>query len=174
MTTAAVVPNDVKAAEGQAENNSGFTLTTTTPPVTEAFDRETVGRLILESIDWDRAEHKTSDRSGQKYATTKAIAFNMSDADDRRYQISISVNRWEAKQAREPLAKGAKNEYYRLGATEIGFLASEIDKAKASGDSERMGKLMTLKLTNQLQGGLDLNGLIEVKNLISAHLEARK
>lgn len=151
----------------------GFQLTTSSEPVNASIDRQTIGELLLSSIDWDKAESRESERSGQKYKTTRSISWNMADNEERRYQITVSVNRWEAKSAREPLAKASKEQVYKLGSTEIAFLASEMDKAKGNGDFERFEKLMTLKSKNQLQGGLDLNGLIAVKEEIAAVVEAK-
>lgn len=134
---------------------AGFTLTTTGEPVNESIDRQTIGALVIESIDWTKAEDRESERTGQKYKTTRSISWNMSDADDRRYQIVVSVNRWEPKQAREALGgKAGKQDSFKLGQPEIQFIEAQQLAAETAGDAKRAGQFMTLKLTNQLSGGI--------------------
>lgn len=151
-TNAVAVAEQVKPAVKPA----GFTLTTTGEPVNESIDRQTIGALVIESIDWSKAEDRESERTGQKYKTTRSISWNMSDADDRRYQIVVSVNRWEPKQARETLAggKAGKQDSFKLGQPEIQFIEAQQLAAETAGDAKRAGQFMTLKLTNQLSGGI--------------------
>lgn len=152
MATTAVP--EVRERENKAV---GYTLTTTAEPVNESIDRTMIGQLLLESIDWDKAESRTSERSGDVYKTTRSISWNMTDAEESRYQITISVNRWPKKQVREGVTgKGGKEPLMKISPVEVAFLEQQAEVAQAEGNNSLAMKLMTIKVTNKLQGGINL------------------
>ena len=166
-SNAVAVPEKI---DGAVDVNVGaFKLTTTTAPINESLDRETIGQLLLENIDWNAAEERTSDRTGRPYKTTRSISWNMTDPGEKfRYQITVSVNRSEVKPIREGIGSTGKGQVqnYKLAADDMKFLEHELETARAEGDVELVEKLMTLKLTNQLQGGVNLDALIFLKNQV--------
>lgn len=151
MTTATVTP---AVRENKA---TGYSLTTTAEPVNESIDRTTIGQLLLESIDWSKAESRTSERSGDSYKTTRSISWNMTDAEESRYQITVSVNRWPKKAAREGVSnKGGKEPLMKISPVEVAFLEQQAEVAQAEGNNTLAMKLMTIKVTNKLQGGINM------------------